>query len=261
MVSRKRRRMAPGRESAPASDGWIWLYGRHAVLAALANPDRTCGRLLVTRECADLVADPGAAPGAAWAPEPVAKRDLDARFGGAAHQGIAAAFAPGPEPDLNRVCAGDGAALVVVLDRVTDPGNVGAVIRSAAAFGARAVVTTRRHAPEPAGALAKAASGTLERVPYLRVANLARALDDLAALGYWCLALDRAAGQDLAAVPDYRRVALILGAEGSGLRRLTAEHADLTVRIPMAPGVESLNVSNAAAVALHHLAGGLGLLA
>ena len=176
----------------------------------------------------------------------------------AVHQGVALQVDPLPEPDLREVCLRipDVRNMVIVLDRVTDPQNVGAILRSAAAFGARAVVTTDRHAPEVTGVLAKAASGGVEAVPLIRVVNLARALQELADLGYWRIGLEAAAERTLArAAQGFRDVALVLGAEGEGLRRLTAENCDLQARLPIQTTVvDSLNVSNAAAIALYELA-------
>ncbi len=243
------------RRKQVGKSGGVWLFGTHAVLAALANPARRCRRLLLTAEAGRALADrlPAAPPG-----EIVERGRIDQVLPGQVHQGIALLADPLPEADLD--AAAPLAATrnrVVVLDQVTDPQNVGAILRSAAAFRARAVVLTERHAPEATGALAKAASGALETVPLVRVANLARALDSLAAMGYWRVGLEARAERTLAeTVADLANVALVLGAEGEGLRRLTAERCDFRARLPIDPAVDSLNVSNAAAVALYELARG-----
>jgi 23S rRNA (guanosine2251-2'-O)-methyltransferase len=174
---------------------------------------------------------------------------------GAVHQGIAVLVAPLPEPDLAAILPPEPApALVVVLDQVTDPHNVGAVMRSAVAFGAHAVIVTERHAPEETGTLGKSASGALEHIPLLRVVNLVRTLEELKHAGFWIVGLAGEAKQTLAEAKLTGRIALVLGAEGDGLRRLTREHCDLQVRLPMSGRMPSLNVSNAAAVALYELA-------
>lgn len=236
------------------SGGAIWLYGGHAVLAALHNPQRRNRRLLLTAEQARLWTD--RLPSLPQA-EIVDRARIDQVLpGGSVHQGIALLAEPLAEPTLDAACEPIAGRrnIVVLLDQVTDPHNVGAILRSAAAFGARAVVTTERHAPETTGVLAKAASGALEIVPLVRVVNLARALGDLADHGYWRLGLDGGAERTLAEAAPDADIALVLGAEGSGLRRLTAERCDLLVRLPISTAVESLNVSNAAAVALYALA-------
>lgn len=247
-------RHAPPAPAGRPPEGAVWLFGVHALLAALANPRRRLLRLLLTTEAARELQ--GRLPAGIVA-ETVDRPRLDQVLPpGAVHQGMAGLFAPLPEVDLDEVCAPAAGArnVVVVLDQVTDPHNVGAILRSAAAFGARALVTTLRNAPEATGTLAKSASGALELVPIARVTNLARALDRLAELGYWRIGLDGAATQELAAVPPAPNTVLVLGAEGGGLRRLTQEKCDFLARLPILPAVESLNVSNAAACALYELA-------
>lgn len=235
--------------------GGIWLYGLHAVRAALRNPARRCRRLLLTRDAQPTLGQdlPTGLP-----VEVVERGRIDQILPGAVHQGVALQVDPLPEPDLGEACfrAAGARNTVLVLDRVTDPQNVGAIFRSAAAFGARAVVTTDRHAPEITGTVAKAASGGVEAIPLVRVVNLARALQELADLGYWRIGLDANADRNLAgAAQGFKDVALVLGAEGEGLRRLTAENCDLLARLPIQTAVvDSLNVSNAAAVALYELA-------
>lgn len=192
-------------------------------------------------------------------PEIVDKSRLDALLPPqAVHQGIALQVEPLEDPGIeSHRSAGEGREIVVLLDQVTDPRNIGAVIRSAAAFGARAVVLPDRHSPEATGALAKAASGGLEVLPLIRVTNLARALDQLAEYGFWRVGLEMETDKTLAqAVSGIRRVALVLGAEDEGLRRLTREKCDFLAKLPMTGAVESLNVSAAAAVALYECARG-----
>lgn len=232
-----------------SAQGEEWLFGTHAVLAALANPQRRCRALLVTKGGEDQL--PRNLP---LKPQIVDAGALAKRLpAGAVHQGLALSVAPLPEPDLEETCTLDPGTRghVVVLDQVTDPHNVGAILRSAAAFGARAVVVTDRHAPAVTGTLAKAACGALEYVPLVRVTNLARALDGLAKLGYWRIGLAEEGERVIADMPAVDNVALVLGAEGTGLRRLTREHCDLLVKLPTGGPISSLNVSNAAAVALY----------
>ena len=243
------------------------LYGAHAVAAALANPSRRCHRLIATEEGATLLTertDARALPLAARAlldgPQIVSRQDIAALLPeGAVHQGIVLETAPLPAVDLASACRGvaqgaGAARTVVVLDQVTDPHNVGAILRSAAAFAVSAVVIQDRHSPQGAGALAKAASGALETVPLARVVNIARALIVLKELGFWCLGLDPDAPEPLEAISVKAPLALVLGAEGQGMRRLTRERCDLTASIPMPGSMASLNVSNAAAIALYEVA-------
>jgi len=237
--------------------GCVWLYGVHAVLAALANPERRVRRLLATPE-AERQHEAALAAHPALAVERAERAEIESLLPpGAVHQGLALLCEQLPAldvADVEALAAGRDSAVVVVLDQVTDPHNVGAVLRSAAAFGAVAVVVQERHAPDETGALAKAASGALERMPVVRATNLARALDRLKQAGFWCAGLAADAPATLAAAGLAGKVALVLGSEGEGLRRLVREHCDVLVRLPMTGAVESLNVSNAAAVALYEFA-------
>ncbi len=240
-----------GDRSAGGPSGGHWIYGTHAAKEALLNPERHAKRVLAVKESES-------GKGLKDSPLPVEWVDrnrLDQILGHqAVHQGIAVLVDALPEPDFDAVCepvAGQK-NVVLLLDRITDPHNVGAILRSAAAFGARAVIMTDRHSPEATATLAKAASGALEKVPLLRVTNLARALDDMADLGYWRIGLDGKAEMTLdQATHDINNVALVLGAEGEGMRRLTTDKCDRMARLPIRSAVESLNVSNAAAVALY----------
>ena len=238
----------------------VWLFGYHAVEAALANPARRCRRLLATAAAAEALSARLAARGGGARPAPrlCERTEIDHLFPpGTVHQGLALLAEPLESPDLSQVITGLGTApeaVIVCLDQVTDPHNVGAVLRSAAAFGVAAVVVPRAHAPEVTGTLAKAASGALETVPLVRVPNLARALDEIKETGFWCAGLEPAAADTLAAARLGGRIALVLGSEGAGLRRLTRERCDVLVRIPLAPGVQSLNLAAAAAIALYELA-------
>jgi 23S rRNA (guanosine2251-2'-O)-methyltransferase len=193
------------------------------------------------------------------APETRPKAEIDRLLAdGAAHQGFALNAEPLPELAVEDVCRRSGEkarARVVVLDQATDPRNVGAVLRAAAAFAAEAVIMQDRHAPPAGGALAKAASGALEKVALVRTVNLARALGLLKDAGFWCVGLDARAEAILGETDLTGKIALVLGAEGEGLRRLTRDSCDLLARIPMAEGWESLNLASAAAVALYEAFG------
>lgn len=218
--------------------------------AALANPRRSKPRaVLATPERARLLADrfPALSP----APSVLDNGAIAARLPpGAVHQGIAVDVAP-LEPVSIQELAEPKAGLILVLDQVTDPQNVGAIFRSAAAFGVRGVVLQARHAPALGGALAKAAAGGVDRIPHAEVVNLSRALEQLADLGWRSIGLAGGAGEALADVMDGGPTVLVLGSEGEGIRRLVAEHCDVLAMIPMPGGFESLNVSAAAAIALY----------
>ncbi len=239
------------RSSPDSPKGTVWLYGHHAVAAALSNPGRRLRRLLLTEEGEAAIAKQLPPPWAV-APERVDRGRLDQLLGrDIAHQGTALLADPLAPPSLQSVLEKPG--VIIVLDQVTDPRNVGAIMRSAAAFGAAAVITQDRNAPEETGGLAKAASGALETMPLLRAVNIARTIIALKAANVWCIGLD--AGGAALSGPAFadRRVALVLGAEGEGLRRLTRETCDEIAGLSIKGAVESLNVSAAASVALYEL--------
>jgi 23S rRNA (guanosine2251-2'-O)-methyltransferase len=224
------------------------LWGRHAVAAALDNPNRKVLRAWVTREAAAYMRFPQEVP-LTLAEAPDLARMVP---GDAPHQGVVVEVEPLDEPWLDGLL-GDAPerAVLLVLDQVTDPHNVGAILRSAAAFGAIGIVTQDRHSPPESGVVAKAASGALERLPWARAVNLARALEEIGAAGFWRIGLAGDADTDLREALGSPRIALVLGAEGAGLRPNTREHCDALARLPISDAVESLNVSNAAAVALY----------
>lgn len=247
VIDKERARREAARET-------VWLFGLHAVRDALLNPRREKLRLVVTKNALDKLAD--AVATAAMTPEVVDPRKFDVPIDdGSVHQGAALEVRPLHWGSLADVAIeGTGAPLVVLLDRVTDPHNVGAVLRSAEVFGARAVIAPARHSAPETGALAKTASGALERQPYLRVTNLSDAMEELRAMGFTLLGLDGEGPQTLAealAPLGTRPLGLVLGAEGPGLREKTRETCDALVRLPAAGAFGSLNVSNAAAVALY----------
>ncbi|USI73966.1 TrmH family RNA methyltransferase [Sphingomonas morindae] len=244
--------MRKGHRPSVSASGRVRLWGRHAVTAALANPERTLRKLWATREAAAALA---------LAPSllPVSYADV-ADLGrlvppDAPHQGLVLEVDPLPDrwlADLFETAADPADRRpIVVLDQVTDPHNVGAVLRSAAAFDGLGIVTQDRHAPPESGALARAASGALENVPWIRVVNLARALDEMAEAGYWRIGLTGHAKAMLGEAMVPGKQALVLGAEGEGMRQNTEAHCDILAKLPISPRVESLNISNAAAIALY----------
>ena len=242
------------RAKRAAASETVWLFGLHAVRDALLNPARQKLRLVLTKNAFDKLED--AVSQAGIEPEIVDPRKFSVPIDeGSVHQGAALEVKPLNWGKLADVAiSGVGAPLVVLLDRMTDPHNVGAVLRSAEVFGARAVIAPRHHSAPETGALAKTASGALERQPYLRVTNLAEAMDELREMGFVLLGLDGEADVTLAeavAEAGTRPIGLVMGAEGPGLREKTRETCDRLVRIPYPGGFGSLNVSNAAAVALY----------
>jgi 23S rRNA (guanosine2251-2'-O)-methyltransferase len=234
-------------ENRDAADAEVLLYGWHTVTAALNNPARRIRRLLATENAVRRLADDGIA--LPVAPELVRPDTLDARLTpDAVHQGLLAEADPLPSPDIDEL---DPSGIVLVLDQITDPHNVGAILRTAAAFAVAAVITTARHSPQATGVLAKAASGALEHVPIVTVPNLARGLSALKERGFLTVGLDGSAPDDLAALGVRAPIALVLGAEGKGLRQLTAATCDRLARLDLPGAIKSLNVSNAAALALY----------
>jgi 23S rRNA (guanosine2251-2'-O)-methyltransferase len=224
------------------------FWGKHAVAAALDNPNRKVLRAWATREAAAFMQFPKDVQ-VTLAEGPDLGRLVP---NDAPHQGVVIEVEPLEEAWLDDVLADAGErAVLVVLDQVTDPHNVGAILRSAAAFGAIAIVTQDRHSPPESGVIAKASSGALERVPWVRVVNLARALEEIGEAGFWRIGLAGDAQMDLKDALGPPRIALVLGAEGAGMRPYTREHCDAIARLPISDAVESLNVSNAAAVALY----------
>lgn len=231
----------------------VWLFGLHAVRDALSNPRREKLRLMVTPNALAKIESDVAASG--MTPEVIDPRKFRPPIDpGSVHQGVALEVKPLDWGKLEDVCIGAEVPRVMMLDRVTDPHNVGAILRSAEVLGASAVIGTRHHSAPETGALAKTASGALERQPYLRVRNLADAIRDLQGMGYLVLGLDGEADQTIEQSLEGRRdhpVALVLGAEGPGLRAKTRETVDALVRIDALGAFGSLNVSNAAAIALY----------
>jgi 23S rRNA (guanosine2251-2'-O)-methyltransferase len=247
-VERRERFERARRDSLrPDADGPVVMYGWHTVTAALQNPARRLRKLLATENAARRLTDEGVK--SAIEPEIVRPSAIAERLlPDAVHQGLYLEADALPSPAVEELPA---KGVVLVLDQITDPHNVGAIFRSAAAFAATAIVTTQRHSPEATGALAKAASGALELVPLVSVQNLARGLAALKDSGFLVVGLDSSGDTDLAALPLRAPLALVLGAEGKGLRQLTKETCDHVARIDLPGAITSLNVSNAAAVSLY----------
>lgn len=251
MTRHRDKNRGAGHKDRNDTGGMIWLWGTHAVKAALKNPERKCRKVLISQG-----ADPEILQHAARSKVIVENTDHTAIERAlprdSVHQGVALLASPLEEQDVASVIeAAKRPCCLVLLDQVTDPHNFGAVIRSAAAFGACAVVVQDRHSPPASGVLAKAASGALETVPIVRVVNIARALEQLGENGFLRLALADEAAEPVESLDLKRDIVLVLGSEGEGLRRLTRESCDMSIRLPTTPAMPSLNVSNAAAVALY----------
>ncbi len=234
-------------------DGVLWLYGRHAAAAALANPHRRIRRGFATKNAFDWLKTLELRDDRLALIEDARPDAIDRLLKeGAVHQGLAVEAFDLDRARLKDVCEPDGSRRpVVVLDQITDPQNIGAVFRSAAAFGARASIVQDRRTPPLSGALAKAAAGAVETLPCVKAVNIARALEALKDLGYHCAGLASTSAAPISELPIDRPIAIVLGAEGAGLRQLVGETCDRLYRIPIAPQMESLNVSNAAAIALY----------
>lgn len=225
-----------------------FLFGTHACMAAMSNPMRKIKRVLVTRQAQDEIGVP------LKNPQTIDAKKLESLLPpGSVHQGIAIECEILSQPTLAEWIDRSEPKPVLILDQVTDPHNVGAMLRSAAAFDMGAVLATDRHAPLETGVMAKSASGAMELVPYIMVGNLVQAIGSLKKAGYWTYGMDGEAPKALHEITLDAKTALVMGAEGRGLRRLTAEHCDMLVKLPMSPRMESLNVSNAAAIAMYEL--------
>ncbi|MCF6217117.1 MAG: 23S rRNA (guanosine(2251)-2'-O)-methyltransferase RlmB [Emcibacter sp.] len=256
--ARKNSEKASGKNSGPSEQrNDLWLFGKHAVLAALNNPARNIKRLLVTKRGAEQYLTEFSAINQdvrPLNPEIVLPELLEKNLPtDCVHQGIALLTNPLSNKHIKDCCliTGNESHLILILDQVTDPHNVGAIIRSAAAFGTRAIISTDRHSPPESGSLAKSASGSLEVIPWIRVTNLSRALDELAEMGYWRLGMDGNAELSIRQADFGKNIALVMGAEGRGLRKGTQSHCDALIKLPIQRTVESLNVSNAAAIAMY----------
>jgi len=245
------KRPKPQGKKDKASEAPLWLYGRHAAAAAMTNPQRRILRVMATKNAADWLSKATSIDITSL--DLVRPEEIDKCLpAGAVHQGIALETHDLPRNRLKEVCSPCAAGRpVIVLDQITDPQNIGAIFRSAAAFGACAVIVQERRTPPLAGALAKAATGAIETTPCVKVVNIARAIEALTNEGYLCIGLAGEAECSLVDAPFDKPVAFVMGAEGTGLRPLVRETCDLLVRIPIGESMESLNVSNAAAISLY----------
>ena len=233
------------------SNGQIWFYGIHAVESALLNPERKKYQLLVNQEWTTSYK----VPGNEIEPQYVSRKVIESKLPlTAVHQGLALLVAPLPHVPIETICKNSNDnSVVIVLDQINDPRNIGAIMRTASAFGASAIIVTDRYTPETTASMAKAASGALDRIPVVRVTNLSRSLVLLKKAGFWLAGLDANASQTIYQANLGGKIAIILGAEGSGLRRLTAQNCDYLIKIPMDASSNSLNVSVAASIALYEV--------
>lgn len=245
--------------AAGKRSGGVQLFGFHAVSAAWLNPQRQCMRLMLTqsslRQFEPIIAQAKKLNLKRPSPEIIDPRAIDKQLpSGTVHQGILLEAENLPDKELEDLLEMENLpAAIVVLDQVTDPHNVGAILRSGCAFGIGAVLVTERNAASQTGVLAKTASGALEHTPIVRIGNLSQSLKKLQGAGYWCIGLDETGANALHQIKMPEKVALVLGAEGEGLRRLTIESCDEIAKLPTTPPVGSLNVSNAAAVAIYEV--------
>ena len=243
------------KRKAPQDGGGVWIYGKHAASAAIQNPERSISRICMTKSTAAQFYVP---EGLNVFPEIVEGKYLDNLFQNQTHQGVAVQVKALPELEIEDVFAKDfkdedKISLVIILDQVTDPQNVGAIMRSAAAFGAAAIIMPKDNSPKETTALAKAASGALEVLPLIKVTNLASAMEYLKELGFWIIGMDGSAKDFLSEIDPSKKTAIVMGAEGVGMRRLTQETCDFITKLPISDKVESLNVSSAAAIALYEI--------
>jgi 23S rRNA (guanosine2251-2'-O)-methyltransferase len=232
-----------------ATKGKYWIYGKHAVIAALNNPRRQVFELLITQPNHGLVKK-SAVKFKISSPDEISRQ---IKQNSAVHQGIAAYVSTIDQPLLSDVvekCMRHPRSVILALDQITDPQNIGAIMRSAAAFSADAIILPKHNSPDESASIAKTSSGALEILPLIHVSNLANSLTYLKKQGYWVIGLDGEADAPVSEIKKYEKAVIVLGGEGSGMRKLTNELCDLTLRIPISPGIESLNVSNAAAIAL-----------
>lgn len=257
-----KRPTGPERTKADTPKGPPWLYGRHAVIAALQNPKRNCLRLILSEDFRkthgqELQEALDATERNRPEPELRSRQEIEEITGGGVHQGIALQADPLPRLNIEDILpdlAEQSHSVIVALDQATDPQNIGAILRSAAAFGASAVIIPDKNAPEVTASMAKAACGAVERLPFIRITNLSRTLDQLKEEGFWSVGLDGYAQNTLSKIDLKGKTVLVMGSEGSGLRRLTREKCDFLAKIPISQAVESLNLSNATAVSLYEIA-------